>query len=188
MLDEIPDAILVVGLDVRLQHANKAGITMLERSKVIRRLLDGRLEIRDPKADSMFARMVSGARGGELRLSGQGLEGFVIQIHPCVKGVGDTGAGVMIVRIIDVNREGEPPTPARLRERLGLSPRQSEVISELARGGTEAKAAQKLGIGEPTVHEDTRRAYDKLELRSRAELLALLARHGFDTTYRPEKL
>jgi DNA-binding CsgD family transcriptional regulator len=135
----------------------------------------------------MFARMISVARGGELRLSGSGLEGFVIQVHPCVNCVGDAGAGVMIVRIIDVNREGEPPTQARLRERLGLSPRQSAVISELARGGTEAKAARKLGIGEPTVHEHIRRAYDKLELRSRAELLALLARHGFDTTSRPEK-
>jgi DNA-binding CsgD family transcriptional regulator len=194
MLDEIADAILVVGFDVRLRHANKAGQTLLERRTVIRRLLNGRLEVRDAKADSTFARMVSGARGGELRLSGPGLGGFVIQVHPCVNqvhpcvnSVGDAGAGIMIVRIIDVNREGEPPTPARLRERLGLSPRQSEVISELARGGTEAKAAQRLGIGEPTVHEHIRRAYDKLELRSRAELLALLARHGFDTTNRPEK-
>jgi DNA-binding CsgD family transcriptional regulator len=69
-----------------------------------------------------------------------------------------------------------------VRERLGLSLRQSEVISELARGGTEATVAQKLGIKESTVHEHIRRVYDKLELGSRAELIALLAGVNFDVT------
>jgi DNA-binding NarL/FixJ family response regulator len=63
-----------------------------------------------------------------------------------------------------------------------LSLRQSEVIAALAGGGTEATVAQRLGIKESTVHEHIRRAYDKLELRSRAELIALLARLNFDIT------
>jgi DNA-binding CsgD family transcriptional regulator len=182
VLDDIPDAILFVDCDVRLKHANNAGNTMLDGGKVIRRLLNGRLEIRDRQANERFAAMVSGAQGGELRFSGLGLKGFVIRVHACTKGADHIGAGVMIVRIVDLNRKGEPPTPARLLERFGLSLRQSEVMSELARGGTEASAAQKLGIEESTVHEHIRRLYDKLELRSRAELMALLARADFDTT------
>ena len=63
---------------------------------------------------------------------------------------------------------------------LGLSLRHSDVIFELARGGTEATVAQKLGIKESTVHEHIHRVYDKLELGRRAELIALLARVNFD--------
>ncbi len=180
VLDEMPDAILFVDYTARLKHVNKIGQIMLDSGAVIRRLLNGRLEIRDRQADQLLAAMISGARGGELRLSGCELGKFVIRVHPRMRGAGGSDIGVMIVRIIDLNRKGEPPTAARVRERLGLSVRQSEVISELAKGGTEATVAQKLGIRESTVHEHIRRVYDKLELGSRAELIALLARVNFD--------
>ena len=182
VLDEIPDAILFVDYMARLKHVNKAGQIMLDRSTVIRRLLNGRVEIRDRRADQLLTAMVSGARGGELRLSGGESGRFVIRVDPCMKGAGGSDTAVMIIRIVDLNRKGEPPTAARLRERLGLSVRQSEVISELASGGTEATVAQKLRIKESTVHEHIRRVYDKLELGSRAELIALLARVNFDIT------
>jgi len=180
VLDEIPDAILFVDYTARLKHVNKAGQIMLDRGTVIRRLLNGRLEIRDRQADQLFAAMISGVRGGEFRLSGGESGRFVIRVHPCVRGAGGSDIGLMIVRIVDLSRKGEPPTATRLRERLGLSLRQSEIISELARGGTEAAVAQKLGIKESTVHEHIRRVYDKLELGSRAELIALLVRVNFD--------
>jgi DNA-binding CsgD family transcriptional regulator len=179
VLDEIPDAILFVDCMARLKHANKEGQIALDRGTIIRRLRNGRLEIRDRRADQLLASMISGARGGELRLSGGELRRFVIRVHPCVRGVGGSDGGIMIVRIIDLDRKGEAPTATQVRERLGLSLRQSEVISQLARGGTEAAVAQKLGIKESTVHEHIRRIYDKLELGSRAELVALLARINF---------
>ncbi len=180
VLDEIPDAILFVDRTARLKHLNKAGQITLDKGTVIRRLLNGRVEIRDRRADQLLAAMVSGARGGEFRLSGGELGRFVIRVHPCTRGAGGSDTAIMIVRIIDLGRKGEAPTAARVHERLGLSLRQSEVISELARGGTEATVAQKLGIKESTVHEHIRRVYDKLELGSRAELIALLARVNFD--------
>jgi DNA-binding CsgD family transcriptional regulator len=187
MLDEINHALLLVDRDARLQHANRAGRAMLEAGKVAR-LRRGRLEIQDAKANSIVTKMVSGGRGGELPLFKHGPEQWVIQVHPCPDGVGLSGAGRMTVKIIGLNQYSEAPTPARLRERLGLTIRQCEVIVELARGGTEAKAAKNLGIGEPTVHEHIRRVYDSLELGSRAELFALLARHGFDTISRQRDL
>jgi DNA-binding CsgD family transcriptional regulator len=181
VLDEIPDAILFVDRMVRLKHVNKVGQFALNRGAVIRRLLNGRLEIRNRRADQLLAAMVSGARGGELRSVGE-LGRFLIRVYPCTRAAGGSDTGIMIIRIIDLDRKGEPPTAPRMRERLGLSLRQSEVISELARGGTEATVAQKLGIKESTVHEHIRRVYDKLELGSRAELIALLARVNFDIT------
>jgi len=184
VLDDLHDAILFVDHHIRLKYANKAAKALLDGNKIIRRLLNGRLELRDPQADKRFAGLISEARGGELRLSGHELEGIVIRVHPCRKGEGDIGAGVMIVRILDLNRKGASPTPVRLRERFALSPRQSQVVSELARGGTEATAARRLGIEETTVHEHIRRIYAKLKIGTRAELMALLARADFDTTSR----
>jgi DNA-binding CsgD family transcriptional regulator len=183
VLDEIPDAILFVDRMVRLKHVNKAGQITLDKGAVIRKLLNGRLEIRDRRADQLLAALVSEARGGELRLSGSELGRFVVRVQPCLRGAGGSDTGIMIIRIIDLSRNGEPPTAARLRECLGLSVRQSEVIAELARGGTEATVAQRLGIKEATVHEHVRRVYDKLELASRAELIALLGRVNFDITW-----
>jgi DNA-binding CsgD family transcriptional regulator len=186
ILEDMREAVLLVDRDVRLQHANAAGRAILEGGKGIR-LHGGRLEMRDPLADATLAQLVAGARGGELRLSRSGQEGWVIQVHPCTNGVGHSGAGFMIVRIKDPGRSGEPPTPARLRELLGLSRRQSEVVAELAGGGTEAEAALKLGLAQPTLHTHLQRVYDRLKLCSRAELLERLGWNGFDTTRRPKK-
>jgi DNA-binding CsgD family transcriptional regulator len=180
VLDEIPDAILFVDDRGWLKHVNKAGLLMLEGSSVIRRLRNGRLEIRDQQAHQWLAAMLSGERGGEQRLSSRGLGRFVIRVYPCTRGAGDSATGVRVIRIIDLHRKGEPPTAAQVRERFRLSPRQCEVIAELARGGTEATVAHALGVKESTVHEHIRRVYGKLEVESRAELIALLARANFD--------
>jgi DNA-binding CsgD family transcriptional regulator len=184
VLDEIPDAILFVERG-RLRHVNKAGQLMLERSAVIGRLRHGRLEIREQQANQWLAARLSDARGGELRLSGHGSGGFIIRVYPCAGGAGGGDTGVRVIRIIDLDRKDKPPTAARVRERLGLSVRQSEVIAELARGSTEATVAQALGIREATVHEHIRRVYDKLELGSRAELIALIAKANLDITSLP---
>ncbi len=185
MLDEVGDAILLIDRDLRLCHANSAARPMLEEGGVLRSHND-RLELHDSQADAKLARMAAGARGGELRLSGARTAGVILQLHPCANGFGDARAGAMSVRIIDPNGERERATPARLRDRLGLSRRQSEAIAALAAGETESEAAQTLSLAEPTLHTHVRRAYDRLHLRSRAELMALLARAGFETS-RPSK-
>ena len=110
VLDEIPDAILFVDRMARLKHVNKVGQITLDKGTVIRRLLNGRLEIRDRRADQLLAALISEARGGELRLSGGELGRFVIRVQPCTRGPGGSDNGIMIIRIIDLGRNGEPPT------------------------------------------------------------------------------
>ena len=182
MLDGVGDAFLLIDREVKLRHANAAARTMLERGRAVR-AHNGRLELHDPEARAKLARMAEGARGGELRLSGPLPEGVIVQLRPCANDPGDGHSGCMTVRIVDPNGERERPTPARLRDRLGLTRRQSEVIAVLASGGTETEAARKLRLAEPTLHTHVRRVYDRLDLRSRGELLALLARHGFETSW-----
>jgi DNA-binding CsgD family transcriptional regulator/PAS domain-containing protein len=184
MLDAIEDAILLVDRDLRVRHANAAARAMLDAGKAIR-LHKGRLEVNDAKTDAKLARILAGGWGGEPRLTGPGPTGVTIHIHPCVEGLGGA-EGMRTVRITDLNREQELPTPARLRDRLGLTTRQAEVAAELASGATEAEAALKLSLAAPTLHTRVRRIYEKLDLRSRAELMALLARQGFHATLRPK--
>jgi DNA-binding CsgD family transcriptional regulator/PAS domain-containing protein len=179
LLDEIEDAILLVDRDLLLCHANAAARAMLETGRALRSR-SRRLELHDPRKHAELAQMAAGARRGELRLSEPGPKCLIVQLHACAPRFG-MGTGTMTVRIIDPNGRCERPTPARLRDRLGLTQRQAEAIVELASGATEKDAAEKLGIGAPTLHTHVRCAYDRLDLRSRAELMALLARHGFET-------
>ncbi len=126
-----------------------------------------------------------GSHPGELRLAGPGPKGLIVQLLACAYGFGATGAGAMTVRLIDPSGRRDRPTPARLRARLGLTQRRSEAIAALAARATEREAAHKLGLGAPTLHTHVRRVYDGLDLHNRAGLLALRARHGFDTTPNP---
>ena len=177
MLDDVPGPIFLVDRRLRLRHANAAGRALLGSGNGVR-AQSGRLALHDPQSDGNLARMAATGRGGELRLP-RGSAGMIVSMHPCVPGLSE--AGLMTVRIVDPAQEREPATPARLAARLGLSPRQAEVVAALAAGRTEADAAQRLRLAAPTLHTHIRRVYERLELRSRGELLALLARHGFDT-------
>jgi len=179
-LDSSGDAILLVDRSFRLIHANAAARAMLDAGGAIRSH-QGRLELCDPGTHAKLARMTVGARGGEFRLTESGRAQLIVRLHPCPEGFA-VGAGHMTVRITDPSGQRERPTPLRLRNRLGLARRQSEAIAALANGATEKEAAENLGVSAATLHTHIRRAYDKLDLRSRAQLLALLARHGFDTT------
>ncbi len=184
VLDDIPDAILMVDRDLRLHYANSVARAMLQRDEAIR-LHNGRLQLHDPRLDAKLALMAAGVCDGELRIPEQ--DGLIIKLHACASGFGIAGGGCITLRISDPSEEHEPPTPARLRERLGLTRRRSEVIAELAAGATETEAAEKLSLGAPTLHTHLRRVYDRHELRSRGDLFALLARRGFDITRDPRK-
>jgi DNA-binding CsgD family transcriptional regulator len=66
-----------------------------------------------------------------------------------------------------VPREGFPLPPA------GLTPREIECVGLIARGLSDLKAGEALGISGATVHEHAERAKRKLDARNRAELVAL---------------
>jgi len=55
----------------------------------------------------------------------------------------------------------------------GLTPREIECVALVARGLSDIKAGEVLGIGGATVHEHTERAKRKLDAGNRAELVSL---------------
>jgi len=152
-LDAVGDAILLIDRGLRLIHANAAARALLEAGGAIRSH-NCRLELCDPGAQSKLQGMAAEARGGELCLGGPGRGPLILRLHPCPQGFAVTGVGHITVRITNPDGERDRPTPARLRDRLGLTQRQAEAIAALAAGATEKEAADKLGLGAPTLHTE----------------------------------
>lgn len=96
---------------------------------------------------------------------------------------------VSYLRRID---HGEPPlspsiahrmlshfrTPTVTRDEAGLSPRETEVLTLLARGMTVSEAAQRLGLQSQTVASYVKVIYQKLCVSSRAEATREAMRRG----------
>jgi len=59
-----------------------------------------------------------------------------------------------------------------------LSGREAEVLREIAQGLTTKTIAEKLGVSEKTIQTYRERIYDKLELRTRADLVHYAIAHG----------
>jgi DNA-binding CsgD family transcriptional regulator len=186
MLDEIPEAVLLVDRAARLRHANAAGRRLLSSGGGVR-LRHGRLAVRDANAEARLIQTLSEGRAAEIRLPSADGAGGIVKVHPRGAGLGDSDGALTVVRIVDPNLGREPLTAARLVERLNLSLRQAEVVVALAAGRSEAEAAVALDLSQPTVHTHLSRVYGRLHLRNRAELVALLARNGFETGERSGK-
>jgi len=54
-----------------------------------------------------------------------------------------------------------------------LSPRQEQVLNVLKAGMTERQAARALGVSPHTLHSHVKAVYERLGVRSRAQLLSL---------------
>jgi two-component system response regulator NreC len=66
----------------------------------------------------------------------------------------------------------------RAVDRDGLSPRETELLRLIALGHTSAEIAAKLHVSRRTVETHRARVYDKLGLKSRAELVQFALRRG----------
>jgi DNA-binding CsgD family transcriptional regulator len=178
ILDELPDAIFLVSRTGQVRHANAAGRTMLESGAPVR-LHQGRLEIHPPVFADRLERMIAAARG-EIRVPKPALGYWIIQLHPSTRRFGPVEADYMIIRVIDADRKGQPLDAARLGRRLGLTAGQAQAVAALMKSGAEESAAAALRISKATLHTHISRAYGHLGVHNRAELIALLARQGFD--------
>lgn len=70
------------------------------------------------------------------------------------------------------------PTHELLREQYGLTERESEVMALLARGYTQKRIAEELGLSINSVQTYAKTLYRKLDIHSRQELIDLATREG----------
>lgn len=88
-----------------------------------------------------------------------------------------------IVRLVMSGRRGIPPAVAtKLAEhtpRIALTPRETEVISLMATGLTNAQIGERIGRTEETVKVHVKNILQKLDVRDRTEAVTVAARRGF---------
>ena len=90
-----------------------------------------------------------------------------------------------IVACIRSVRKGEPHELDRMKGRLSkrstaerLTPRETRVLADIARGASNRLVAAALGIGEGTVKTHLKRIYGKLYARNRTEAIAVARAKG----------
>jgi DNA-binding NarL/FixJ family response regulator len=73
---------------------------------------------------------------------------------------------------------GTNDTAIRKPRTKRLSGREAQVLRKVAQGFTTKTIAEKLGVSEKTIQTYRERIYDKLELRTRADLVHYAIAHG----------
>lgn len=88
-----------------------------------------------------------------------------------------------VIRAVHRGQRGIPaPVAARLAEhtpRIGLTPRELEVLDLVARGLTNAQVAERIGRTEGTVKVHLKNILQKLEVKDRTEAVTTALRRGF---------
>jgi DNA-binding NarL/FixJ family response regulator len=90
---------------------------------------------------------------------------------------------VNVVRLVMAGRRGIPPVvAAKLADhtpRIALTPRETEVMSLVAKGLTNAQIAVHIGRTEETVKVHVKNILQKLDARDRTAAVTIAARRGF---------
>lgn len=84
-------------------------------------------------------------------------------------------------RLIERFVEQAPAVPARPRELAALTPREVEVLGQIARGLSNAEIGARLSIAEETVKTHVGRILTKLKLRDRVQAVVLAYESGLVT-------
>ena len=90
-----------------------------------------------------------------------------------------TGRRLMLFVALDTSRHGRFMRPAAARPNAGsLSQREVEVVGMIAQGATSYEIANALHVSNNTVRTHVRNAMAKLDVRSRAQLVAKVMAEG----------
>jgi DNA-binding NarL/FixJ family response regulator len=88
-----------------------------------------------------------------------------------------------VIRMVMAGRRGIPPavaaTLAEHTPRIALTPRETEVISLMSTGLTNAQIASRIGRTEETVKVHVKNILQKLDARDRTAAVTIAARRGF---------
>ena len=164
-----PDVVL---MDVRMPRLNG-----LEAARRLR-------EVADPPAVLMLTTFDEDAVVDDAMR--HGVSGFLLKSSPpedllaAVRRAA-AGQGVIDPAVVPglISRFGAAPTPSAPAPELGqLTPRETEVLSLVGRGYSNAEIAAELYLGETTVKTHLGRVLDKLELRDRSRAIAYADESG----------
>jgi DNA-binding NarL/FixJ family response regulator len=98
------------------------------------------------------------------------IDGLVSSVLAAARGAGTFSAGVL--QALRAPRRPADPTPAERAASLGLSERQGEIMSLIARGLTNGQIAQECYLSEKTVKNHINRIFATMDVASRGEAIA----------------
>jgi DNA-binding CsgD family transcriptional regulator len=186
VLDDVEDGMVLLDAKLRVCHANLPARTVLARGDGLL-LRTGRLACRDTGDDTEFRITVDAVLslrapppGGSVVVHRREGAPLLLQM---TRVIGDDVRSllprtVVVVRIKDPDRD-RSPSPALLRQLLGLTLGEARAVLAVCRTQSQDEAARRVGVARTTLRTQLRQAYQKLGLRDRADLLRLLASYGF---------
>jgi DNA-binding CsgD family transcriptional regulator len=153
--------ILMVGARGEIQQATPAGSRWLE-------VMPDR---DDGLPTSIWATIAARRHGGALAAASVIVETAAGPVRVEASDGGMTGVTAIILSAV------QPPAPPEIPVSWGLTPQERAVVAQLATGKGNAQIAAALFVGEHTVEWHLRSVFDKLNVRSRQEVLAALFHH-----------
>ena len=167
LLDGDPDrGVALLALDRRVLYSNTAASTMLRDGTP--RGFDGLLPA---SVDAWVERFVS--RVGEQRGGVSADMYYPDETDPRLRISVETTFRENVPHVVLRVQEQTPwaaPTVRRLQSRFGLTLREAQVASGVARGHTNSEVAERLGIVEKTVKNVLMSVFAKCQVRNRVEL------------------
>jgi DNA-binding CsgD family transcriptional regulator len=128
------------------------------------------------EARAEFAKQVIGtARTSKRQIVLHGVEGARFPVEVNTVSLDD---GRKVVGVFGIVHAGEPASASPAPLRHGLTPRQHQVLLQLARGASTEQIAASLGVARDTVRNHVRGVLRSLGVHSRLEAIAEARRRG----------
>jgi len=183
-LDTFTIGVVIVAEKGRILHANELAQDMFRKGAPIRSV-QGHLLATDPKrtADLLTAVLMAQTNEVKIGTSGIGLPltgpaGDVVTAHvlPLARGELRTRLVPQAIAGVFVTAAGGRPAPdlGAVAKSFGLTPAESRLLNQLAKGDTISKAAASLEVSEHTIRTHLQNIFAKTGVSRQTELIALL--------------
>jgi DNA-binding CsgD family transcriptional regulator/PAS domain-containing protein len=182
-LDRLERGVALVDRDLKIAYANPALEHLLEAGVGVSRNL-GRLRLSAPGAQRALeaaAHRLTDPRGiyQGRTVEAPGSDGQVRYTLTLAPALGDATSALaptarIIVFVADRTRGFLDPPVEELQLRFALSPAEARIAALAARARRPAQIADALGLSENTVKTHLKSVYEKLDVRSLAELVRIV--------------
>ena len=178
--DQLGHGVLVLDAQSRLQHANTLADTMLVQGNLLRNT-GGSIALANPADEQQFRRLFASCvtqtlgAGGRLKVTvdGRPLSILVTPLRGAITGF-TFPYGKVLVIITDPDRHQDRRGQS-LQRRFGLTPAETAMAIEIAKGDGRAAAAARRGISLSTARTQLSAIFAKTGTSRQAELTRLIA-------------
>jgi len=165
-LDRLPYGWIVADAAGRVLHANSAARRAIHR---------GEVNLRNPDTSGLIAQVARSGLGGDLAVRRREGRPLWMSALPLRAPAGTPfSAGTLVGIVISDPDRAPVADPERIRRFWKLTPAESDLAAELARGLDLARAAARLGITRTTARNQLRSILSKTGAHRQSELLRLL--------------